>query len=361
MREDRKMRNLFHGAFAVVLVAGALSLGALPAESAGFVQTNLVSDLPKVAAIRDPLLVNPWGVSHGPGFPFWVSNQLTNTTTFYIVTDTTKVSKAGTVKIPKTATPTQGPTGQVFNGNPSSFPVKHGGDGGPALFIFADFNGTISAWDPGAGSTAFIQVATRGAVYTGLAINAAQTRLYAADTMGGRVDVFDRDFRPLRLGIGAFVDPSLPKGLAPFNVQEIHGDIYVIYAPRGVLFQIRAPLGAGAVAIFDQDGKFIKQLIAGSRLAAPWGIALAPASFGRFGTDLLVGNFSCLHSEINAFNPKTGKLVGTLPVSAGGMAAGGLWSIGFGTGGDNGSPDTLYFADGINCQTDGLFGAISSQ
>ena len=194
-----------------------------------------------------------------------------------------------------------------------------------------------------------------------MAINGAQTRLYAADVAGGRVDVFDKDFRLLRLGSGAFVDRSLPKGLAPFNVQDIRGDIYVIYAPPTVLNQIRAPLGVGAVAIFDQNGRFIKQLIAGSRLAAPWGIAVAPASFGRFGSDLLVGNFSYLHSEINAFNPKNGKFVGTLPVITGATSPGGLWSIGFGIGGDNGNPDTLYFTDGINGQADGLFGAFSSQ
>jgi uncharacterized protein (TIGR03118 family) len=355
------MRNLWLATFvSAALVVGALNVGAEPAAGADFVQTNLVSDIPKLAANTDPMLRNPWGVSHGPTTPFWVSNQATNTATFYAVTDKTKVSKVGSIKIPKT--PTSGPTGQVYNGNPSSFPVKHGGDGGPALFIFADLNGTISAWDLGAGSTAIVQVSTRGATYTGLAINGIQTQLYAANGAGrGSIDVFDSAFRPLRLRAGAFVDPSLRKGLVPFNVRDIHGDIYLTYAPSGVLNEIRAPLGAGAVAIFDEDGKFIKELIAGSRLAAPWGIALASASFGRFGTDLLVGNFSYLHSEINAFNPKNGKLVGTLPVSTGGMSPGGLWFIGFGTGGENGNPATLYFSDGINLQADGLFGAISSQ
>jgi uncharacterized protein (TIGR03118 family) len=360
------MRNLSLGtSISAALVVGALCLGAKPADGAGFVQTNLVSDIPKLAAITDPLLRNPWGVSHGSSSPFWISNQLNNTTTLYAVTDKTKVSKvdinppAGDVKIPTMATTAQGPTGQVFNGNASSFLVKHGGNGGPALFIFADLNGTISAWD--GGPTAIVQVATHGAVYTGLAINGAQTRLYAADVAGGRVDVFDSAFRPLQLETGAFVDPLLRQGLVPFNVRDIRGDIYVTYAPAGVLNEIRAPFGAGAVAIFDQDGKFIKELIAGSRLAAPWGITLAPASFGPFGNDLLVGNFSYLHSEINAFNPKNGNFVGPLPVSTGGMPAGGLWSIGFGIGGANGSPDTLYFSDGINGQADGLFGAISSQ
>jgi len=236
--------------------------------------------------------------------------------------------------------------------------VNNGGDGGSAHFIFANLNGTISAWDTG--PTAFIQVTTPGAVYTGLAINGPQTRLYAANGAGsGSVDVFDSSFAPLSLAAGAFVDPSLPTGLVPFNVRDIGGDVYVIYAPAGRANQINASLGAGAVAIFDEDGNFIKELVAGSRLAAPWGITLAPPSFGRFGSHLLVGNFSFRQSEINAFNPINGEFHGTLPIRTGGMRPGGLWTIEFGIGGDNGSPDTLYFADGINGEADGLFGAIS--
>jgi uncharacterized protein (TIGR03118 family) len=354
------MRNLLLGTtVAAALVVGTLGVAARPAEGAGFVQTNLVSDIPKLATITDRLLRNPWGVSHAPSGPFWISNFLDDTSTSYAVTDKTKVNKVGGIRTPKTAR-RQGPTGQVFNGNASSFPVKQGGDGHPAIFIFADWNGTISAWDGGA--TAIVQITSPGAGYTGLAINRAQTRLYAANIVGGgSVDVFDSAFRPLRLGGDAFVNPSLPKGLVPFNVQDLGGDLYVTYAPAGPLNEIRAPLGAGAVAIFDQDGKYIRQLIAGSRLAAPWGIALAPPSFGRFGSALLVGNFGHRHSEINAFRPTDGQFIGTLPVTTGGLSPGGLWWIGFGDGGAAGSPDILYFTDGINGEADGLFGAISAR
>jgi uncharacterized protein (TIGR03118 family) len=354
------MRNLFFGTtVAAALVVGTPGLAAGPAAGAGFVQTNLVSDIPKLAAITDRLLRNPWGVSHAPGGPFWISNFLDDTSTPYAVTDKTRVSKVAGIRTPKTAR-RQGPTGLVFNGSASSFPVKHGGDGRPAIFIFADWNGTISAWDGGA--TAIVQVTSPDAGYTGLAINAGQTRLYAANIVdGGSVDVFDSAFRPLRLGADAFVDPLLPKGLVPFNVQVLGGDLYVTYAPAGPFNEIRAPLGAGAVAIFDQDGKFIKQLITGSRLAAPWGIALAPPSFGRFGNALLVGNFSNFHSEINAFRPTDGTFIGTLPVTTGGMPPGGLWWVGFGGDGGSGSPDILYFTDGINHEADGLFGAISAE
>jgi uncharacterized protein (TIGR03118 family) len=359
-----KVRNLFRITLVMVSLAiGALSLGALRADDPHFVQINLVSDISGLATITDSELVNPWGVSHSPTSPFWVSNQGKNTTTLYAVTDATNIGKlninppAGLVLIPTTSKGPQGPTGQVNNSNASSFPVNNGGDSGSAHFIFANLNGTISAWDNG--PTAFIQVTTSGAVYTGLAINGAQTRLYAANDAGsGSVDVFDSSFAPLSLAPGAFLDPFLPTGLVPFNVQDITGDIYVTYAPAGRASQTSAPLGAGAVAIFDEDGDFIKELIVGSRLAAPWGITLAPPSFGRFGNHLLIGNFSYLHSEINAFDPTNGKLRGTLRIDTGNNLPGGLWYIGFGVGGNNGSPDVLYFADGINGERDGLFGAI---
>jgi uncharacterized protein (TIGR03118 family) len=349
---------------ATSIIIAVLWAGVLHAQAPNFVQTNMVSDIPGLATITDPELVNPWGVSHSPTSPFWVSNQGKSTSTLYAVTDETNVSKininppAGFVLIPKTAAGPQGPTGQVNNANSSSFPVNGGGDGKPAHFIFADLNGTISAWD--GGPTAFIQITTPGAVYTGLAINSAQTRLYAANDAGsGSIDVFDSAFGPLSLAADAFVDPSLPAGLVPFNVRGISGDVYVTYAPAGRPAQISAPLGAGAIAIFDEDGNFIKELVAGSRLAAPWGIVFAPPSFARFSNHLLVGNFSFLHSEINAFNPTNGKLHGTLPIDTGGNGPGGLWTIDFGVGGNNGSPDTLYFTDGINGEADGLFGAIT--
>lgn len=363
------MSHLFPKGLLVTSIAiGVLYGGAPRAQDVDFVQTNLVSDIPGLGTVTDPELVNPWGVSHSSTSPFWTSNQGTNTATLYAVTGKTNVSKVnvnpptGFVAIPKTAAGTasgvQGPTGQVNNTNTSSFPVGNGGDGGSAHFIFVNLNGTVSAWDTG--PAAFIQVTTPGAVYTGLAINGAQTRLYAANGAAGTVDVFDSAFNPVSLGDGAFVDPSLPSGLVPFNVQDILGDVYVAYAPAGRAAQISAPFGAGAVTVFDEDGNFIKELVTGSRLAAPWGIALAPASFRLLANLLLVGNFSYVHSEINAFDPISGKHRGRLPINTGGIRPGGLWAIEFGVGGSNGSPDVLYFADGINGEMDGLFGAISS-
>jgi uncharacterized protein (TIGR03118 family) len=340
---------------------GALYFGAIDAAAGPYAQTDLVSNLPGLATITDPDLVNPWGVSHSATSPFWVSNQGTNTSTLYAVTDSTQVSKAAlTVAIPTTGTgaPPQGPTGQVNNTNAAAFPVGNGGDGGSAHFIFSNLNGTISAWD--AGTTAHIQATTPGAVYTGLAINQAQNMLYAANDAGaGSVDVFNSTFAKATTP-GAFIDPNLPAGLVPFNVQDIGGTVYVTYAPAGRPAQQHATPGQGVVAEFHEDGAFIKNLITGSQLAAPWGITFAPSTFGEFGGDLLVGNFSYGDSVINAFDPVTGAFLGAIPIDPGaGNTAGGLWALEFGVGGMNGSPDTLYFADGINGEAAGLFGAIN--
>jgi uncharacterized protein (TIGR03118 family) len=242
---------------------------------------------------------------------------LTPSTLYTVTGGVSKVdinSPSGFVAIPQTASgPPQGPTGQVNNTNTSSFPVavNSGGDGMSARFIFANLNGTIFAWNGGA--TSFIQATTPGAVYTGLAINTAGTRLYAANDAGaGGIHVFDSSFAPVNLGAGAFTDPNLPKGFVPFNVSDIGGKVYVTYAPAGLDAQRGATPGMGFVNVFDEDGTHLQRLITHSQLASPWGLALAPSGFGQFGGDLLVGNFSFLASEINAFDPNTGAFIGTI-------------------------------------------------
>jgi uncharacterized protein (TIGR03118 family) len=334
-----------------------------------YVQTNLVSDIPGLAEATDPHLVNPWGVSFTPGSPFWISDQGSNSTTLYSVTDSTVVNPpvpVFTVNIPPTGGP--GPTGQVSNTNPSSFDLSVGNHMS-ASFIFADLNGTISAWNPSLGtdgSTASVEVTTPGAVYTGLAVNQAHTMLYAANDSAGTIDVFNSTFAPVDLGDHAFRTPGeiAARGLVPFNVTDIGGDVYVTYAPSGHEAQTTAGLGDGAVAIFSESGKLEPHgvLLGGPHtpLAAPWGVAIAPNNFGQFSGDLLVGNFSFLHSEINAFDPQTHQLVGTIPISAGsGQTPGGLWTLTFGGSGNDGSPNTLYFTDGIDGETHGLFSAIT--
>jgi uncharacterized protein (TIGR03118 family) len=355
--------------FRKYLVIAAFGVGALAtstwrADAGPYIQTNLVSDLPGLAKITDADLVNPWGISHSSTSPFWTSNQGTSTATLYAVTGQTNVTKtninppANDVKIPTTAAGPQGPTGQVNNGNTSSFLLTNG-DNGSARFIFANLNGTISGWDGGA--SAVIQATTPGAVYTGLAINTAQTQLYAANDAGaGSVDVFNSSFVKVTTP-GAFATPAAVSalGLVPFNVQDINGKVYVTYAPSGLANQRNAAHGAGAVVVFNEDGTSPQTLILDSNLASPWGVAQAPAGFGEFANDLLVGNFSFLHSEINAFNPTTGALIGTIPIDDGGNGAGGLWALNFGIGGSNGDPNTLYFNDGIAGEAHGLFAAIT--
>src|SRR5450432_1682397 len=316
-----------------------LLLAAAPAYAGPYVQTNLVSNIPGLATITDPALINPWGFSHSATSPFWVSDQGTNSATLYAVTGRTNVTKtvinppSGLVAIPTTGGGPQGPTGQVNNTNASSFLVGNGGNGNRASFIFGDLNGTISAWN--AGASAIVQQTVAGAVFTGLTVNQAQTQLYAANNAGtGGIDVFNSAFAPVSLGVGAFATPAAISalGLVTFNVQDINGKVYVTYAPSGRAAEIAATGGMGAVAIFDENGNLLQTLINGE-LASPWGVAIAPSGFGPFANDLLVGNFSFADSEINAFDQVTGTFVGSILINTGTNDAGGLWSLGFGTGG----------------------------
>jgi uncharacterized protein (TIGR03118 family) len=341
-----------------VLVVGTAAVQAQPSP---YVQTNLVSNIAGLAAVTDPLLVNPWGISMSPTSPFWVSNQASNSSTLYAVSGSTDVTRVdippnGFVAVPTTAAGPQGPTGQVNNTNTASFQLTPGDATTSSRFIFANLNGTLSGWAGGPSAT--IRAATAGAVYTGLAISAAGTRLYAADTVSGGIHVFDSSFARLSAA-GAFVDPNVPAGFGAFNVQDVGGTVFVTYAPAGLEAQRNATRGMGFVSAFDENGTFLRTVVSGSRLAAPWGVALAPASFGPFGGDLLVGNFSFVASEINAFDPVTGTLEGTIPISAGAAnTPGGLWDLDFGNGGNGGSPGTLYFASGVNGETAGLFAAL---
>jgi uncharacterized protein (TIGR03118 family) len=348
------------------IAVGALYAGTWPAE-ADYVQTNLVSDL-QGAAILDSSLMNPWGSSHSATSPFWISNQRTQTSTLYNVTGSLNTTGSLivtknplTVAIPPTGS--AGPTGQVANFNAdgtlgSSFVVTIGSNTAPARFIFANLDGSISAWNGPPATTAVVAKPSTPGAYTGLAITQVpQPRLFAA-TAGG-IDVFDGSFTKVNT---IATPPAISAlNLVPFNVQNIGGALYVTYAPTGLSAQRNAPPGAGAVAIFDVNGNLLHPPMIGGQLAAPWGITLAPANFGQFSNALLVGNFSFMASGINAFDPMTGMFEGTIPIDVGmGHTPGGLWFLGFGTGGMNGLPDTLFFADGINGEMNGLFGAISN-
>jgi uncharacterized protein (TIGR03118 family) len=306
-----------------------------------YVQTNLVSDIPGNAAVTDPNLKNPWGVSFSATSPFWISDQAANVSTLYASNGTPNsliVAVAG------------GPTGQVFNSAGTGNFV----DGSsPASFIFSTLGGAIYAWNGGNGTTAQLESSTAGATFTGLALanNGSGNFLYAANdsaTAGGIV-VFNSTFAPVTPS-GTFVDPNLPTGYEPYNVQAIGGMLYVEYTntsdPRA--------LGSGAVSVFDANGNFIKELIGpGGQLDDPWGVVIAPSGFGAFSGDLLVGNLG--NGEINAFNPTTGAYLGTLDGPGGTPVVNqDLWALAVSPSNNS----AVYFTAGINGQQDGLFGDL---
>jgi uncharacterized protein (TIGR03118 family) len=343
---------------------GALCVGAGTAQ-AQFKQTNLVSDMPGLATTTDAMLKNPWGVSFANGSPIWISDQGTQTSPLFSVASSSGVGNAPlfTVSIPPAGA--SGPTGQVANAMGIGFDVGNGGNGKSAAFIFANLNGSIAAWNGTPLTQAFTQTSVAGASFTGLAINKTDTELFAANDAGGTVDAFNNKFQ--LISTNAFAAPTAvsAKGLVPFNVTDLGGNVFVTYAPSGHTAQTMATAGEGAVAEFSESGK-LENTIVGGPLASPWGVALAPMSFGKFGGDLLVGNFSFVSGVadvINAFNPMTDALAGSIDVNPGtamGNTAGGLWSIVFGGGGMDGTPNTLFFTDGINGEKDGLFGSLTA-
>ena len=353
----------------VALALAAALVGLAPAAQAGsshrhgaYHQTNLVSDLPGLAQLTDPDLVNPWGLAAGPTTPAWVADNGTDKATIYPgFVNGSPITKAPlVVNIPGGA-----PTGQVFNGTPG-FEVHSGMASGPALFLFDSEAGLVTGWNPGVpppppSTQAQVGAGVPDAIYKGLAIatTPAGTFLYAADFHHGRIDVFDQGFNPVHLS-GRFRDRKLPHGYAPFNIQELGGRLYVAYAKQDAdrEDEVAGP-GRGFVDVYSTSGQLLRRLIRRGELNAPWGLVLAPAAgFGRFSGDLLVGNFG--DGRIHAYNPTTGALLGTLSSSPGHpIEIEGLWALRFGNG-VTGTPTTLLFTAGIDDEAHGLFGAIEA-
>jgi uncharacterized protein (TIGR03118 family) len=339
----------------VVLVAG--TAGARTAANVYSVQT-LVSDTPTTAPTTDPSLVNGWGLSAGPTTPWWTSNNGTNTTTLY--------SGAG-AKVPLTVSVPGGPTGTVYNGTAADFVVSQNGKSGSAKFLFATEGGMILGWSPSVNAATAIPGVDRssqGAVYKGLAV--MSDRLYATDFHDNRVDVFDASFNPVPL-TGAFQDKKLPKGFAPFGIQALSGNIFVTYAKQdSAKHDDAAGPGLGYVDEFTADGKFVARVASGGRKNAPpnapWGLALAPSSFGVFAGDVLVGNFG--NGRISAYQDRGGgKWVykGQLRLGDGTLVSiEGLWAIAFGNGAAAGPASTLYFLAGPGDAKHGMLGAITA-
>ena len=353
------MKTMEQNLYRILLVVVAMvlivaSAQRVLADGATFTQTNLVSDIPGMAKTTDPNLVNPWGVSFSQSSPFWISDNKTGLATLY--------NGAGdiiplVVTVPTPGAPPSAPTGQVFNGNASDFLGSH--------FIFATEDGTISAWSGGTSATLQVNNSGMGSVYKGLAMGSVggSSYLYATDFHNGTINVFDSGFSPHTFGAGSFTDPNLPAGYAPFNIENIDGKLYVTYAKQDAAKHddVSGP-GNGFVDVFSTSGVLQTRLITKGALNSPWGMALAPGSFGSFGGDLLVGNFG--DGTINAFNPLTGNLIGQLDGANGKpLVNPGLWDLTFGNGGSGGSMSDLYFTAGIpgpdNVEDHGLFGSIA--
>jgi uncharacterized protein (TIGR03118 family) len=376
-----------------------------------FLQTNLVSDLPGVANILDPNLVNPWGISESSTSAFWISDNNSGVSTLYNgqgqpqPPGTNPPHKPLIVSIPTPGDPlgaSGAPTGTVFNtalGN-GGFKVTNGTTSAPAIFLFATEDGTIVGWNPavnpvgsdptlaGTFGTLAVDKSTNpdgspGAVYKGLAIatgtngpifkgdDASTTVIYAANFRSGKIDVFDTNFKQVDLPTGAFTDPNLPKGYAPFNVQELTvggvTKIYVTYAKQNAdKHDDVGGQGNGFVDVFNLDGtpglaKGKMRLISRGPLDSPWGLVIAPstANFGNFAGALLVGNFG--NGFINAFNPTTGKFLGTLKDPDGEpIQIDGLWALQVGNGAGGGDANTIYFTAGLDHEQHGLFGSLSA-
>ncbi len=365
---DRSRLLLIFGML-LLLISIALISGtpqALVTASAGpsqfYAQHNLVSDIPGLADHTDSNLVNAWGLDSGPTTPWWISDNGTGKATLYNVS-----SGAITIFTVPGAGGAQGnPTGLVFNGG-TGFVVNNGvGAPSAARFIFSSEDGTISAFKGAPIVTVVpnVNAPAHGAIYKGLAIDSrtAGQFLYATDFHNGNVDVFDSSFHAVTLA-GTFTDPNLPAGFAPFGIQNINGTLYVTYALQDEDQEddVAGP-GNGFVDAFDTSGNFITRVASMGELNSPWGLALAPADFGRFSGDLLVGNFG--DGRIHAFDPETFEAVGLLHSASGRpIQIEGLWALQFGHGttatSANGLTTTLFFTAGPADEDHGLFGSIT--
>jgi uncharacterized protein (TIGR03118 family) len=341
------------------------------APGSAYRQTNLISDIPGLAPVLDPLLVNPWGISMTASSPFWVANNATSTT--QLIRGDVGGAPVVLNANPQTVTIPGGlPTGTVSNPTSTDFVLPGTCASAPcgANFLFASITGNITGWDPNApaagSTTAVIAASHPGHTYTGLALaNNGTNHLYAADFANGKIDVFDSSFALQPTANFPFADPTIPttsgNTFHPFNIQAIGGSLYVAYAKVGTDGHDEEGIGNGFVRRFNTNG--VRDLTFGINngpLNSPWGMVIAPASFGIFGGALLVGNFGEGNPSIHAFNPTTGAFLGTLQNENGdGIEIDELWALVFGNGGTGGDVNTLYFSAGPAEENHGLFGKLN--
>jgi len=340
--------------FALALLAGAAACNS--AHAGSYTQTNLTSDGTIQANNIDPNLKNPWGIAYSPTGPFWVSDNATGLATVY---NSSGQPQALVVTVPPaTGSGLGSPTGQVYNAT-SGFVVTEGTNSGPASFLFDTEDGTISGWNfnvDSANAIIAVNYSSANAVFKGLALytdSKGATYLLAADLWTGVVDVFDSGFNLVR----SFRDTKLESVYAPHNVAVLNGKIYVAYAWVNAARNDVIPHAHwGVVEEVNIMGK-VEAQAAGGPLNAPWGLAVAPAGFGKFAGDILVGNFG--DGRITAFTAKL-KMKGQLdsaPKTP--LSIPGLWGLTVGNGGSGGSTSDIYFTAGPNNQTDGLFGSLA--
>jgi len=339
----------------VTMVLFAIVFSAASAVAQRFAQTNIVSDLPNVAITMDPNLKNAWGIAFGPGNPIWIADNGTGLSTLYDGAGNI-IPLVVTIPAPA-ADDTSAPTGLVINAS-DDFVVSNGSASGSSIFIFDTEDGTIVGWSPGVDMTHGIIAVSNdhGAIYKGLAI--AKTSkghfLYANDFHNGFVEMYNSKFQLVK----TFTDTSLPSGYAPFGIQNIKGQIFVTFAKQDELKEdeVAGP-ELGFVDIFDTDGNLVRRFASRGKLNAPWGLAMAPATFGKFANSILVGNFG--DGRINAYEPATGKFLGQLRNSKGDvLVIDGLWAITPG-GGAGTTADDLLFTAGPDHEEHGLFGKLN--
>ena len=348
-------RTISRGGFVLGLLVAALvmtiPLQAAPESGNSYTVTPLVSDQPGVATFTDPNLVNAWGLAASSSSPWWVADNETSVSTLYNGNTGQPQSLVVTVGMDS------GPTGVVFNGG-SGFVVSNGTQSGAARFIFDGEDGVLRGWSPGVDATHALVAATGDpeAIFKGLAI--ADNKLFAADFHNNEVAVFDSSWNI----VDRFTDTGLPAGYAPFGIQAIAGNVFVTFAKQDADAEDEvAGQGLGFVDEFDTSGNLIARVAQHGQLNAPWGLALAPAEFGRFSGDLLVGNFG--DGQINAYELRpNGRFThrGELRENGRPISIDGLWALGFGNGANAGPRNTLFFTAGPDDESHGLFGKITT-
>ena len=318
-----------------------------------YLETRLVADTAGLgAASVDSSLKNPWGMAFGPTGVLWVSDNHSGASTLY---DTTGAKRALVVAVPSSGSATGGaPSGIVYN--PTADFVIPGSS--KALFIFAGEDGVISAWNASTGNATLVADRSgNGAVYKGLALaaNGGANFLFATDFKQNGVDVFDATFQFVK----SFTDSTVPAGYAPFGIQAIGGQLYVTFAKQlaPANQDDQAGPGNGYVDVFNTNGTVVKRFATRGALNSPWGVALAPAGFGGFSGDLLLGNFG--DGRIGAYDPATGSFIDFLrDGTANPIVIDGLWGLTFGP-----SPDstTLFFTAGPDGEAHGLLGTLTAK